>query len=222
MKRKLCVAAVLAAMSLLGACGGGGSEGGTMASTSVGSSSASASAAPGAAPTSAAPASATASAASGSASASAGSVAPASPVARVEPGIVASDTPIDDYTRLADAAETKRKEVEDQAVNGPCQSDNQCALLSFNEYAGPCAFPTSVPYLLGSATAEAVVRGTEEFNVLSSQAAAARPSYGMVMCAMMVRLVAPRCDTQEKKCVVGDGLVFAPEPVVLPAATPVN
>ncbi|WP_157271370.1 hypothetical protein [Azohydromonas aeria] len=139
---------------------------------------------------------------------------------RVMPGIVASDTPASsEFLARADAAEAKRKEVEDQVVDGPCESDNQCGVLSFNEYSHPCADPTSVPYLLSSASAAAVEAGTKEFNDLSWQAAVAQPWAGTVMCTMSIKLMAPRCEAQKKKCVAVDmpSLPFdpasAPQPV---------
>ncbi|WP_157271369.1 hypothetical protein [Azohydromonas aeria] len=173
MKRRFCIAAVVAALSLLGACGGGGSDGG-------------------------------ASAGAGSLPAS-GSVAPTVPLA--------PDTTAGEYAMRVDAAEAQRKQVEDQVVDGPCESDNQCGLLTFRNHAASCFPTTSVPYLLAAPNADAVARGAEEFNQLSAQAAAVRPAADdPVMCSLMIQQVVPRCDVQSRKCVQGDGSIIRPPP----------
>lgn len=98
-----------------------------------------------------------------------------------------------EYERRLDAAEAQRKEAEDLAVDGPCQTDAQCGALLFHEY-GKCPTSSFYPYVLTSATAQAAVVAAAEYNELAAYAQQiAPPSDNPIMCAAVMPPSTPRC-----------------------------
>ncbi|NML16073.1 hypothetical protein [Azohydromonas caseinilytica] len=161
-------------LSLLAACGGGGSDSPVVAGASTGGTPAS-------------------SASSPAVSASAPSATASSPVAGAPvPSL---------YDRLVDAAEAKRKEVEALAVDGPCETDNQCGTLILEPtYIGPMSKAQEIDYSLVSSTALAASVAADQYNDLARQAVAVQPpDNSMCACTTWGLPTALRCIS--RKCV---------------------
>lgn len=101
---------------------------------------------------------------------------------------------------LVDQAEAKRKEVEALAVDGPCETDDQCGTLTLEPtYLGPMALQQSLDYSLVSPTATGAFAAAAEYNQLALQAQAiAPPDNSMCACMstvwpMLLRCVARKC-----------------------------
>lgn len=105
------------------------------------------------------------------------------------------------YDLLVDQAEAKRKEVESLAVDGPCDTDDQCSTLVLEptNLWWP-AIPQSIDYSLVSPTANAAFTATAEYNQLALQAQAlAPPNNAICACSINVSMTVLRCVA--RKCV---------------------
>lgn len=132
-------------------------------------------------------------------------------VSPLAPAPAASDVVTDtrsDYEKLLDVAEAKRTEALALVTDGPCQTDDQCGALAFQEY-GPCPAQSYAPYLLEYSNAEAFKARTDEFNNLVHEALAIKPaSADPVMCIMSIMISTPRCVAHQ--CVDTHGVIDAP------------
>ena len=119
------------------------------------------------------------------------------------------------YDLLVDQAEAKRKEVEALAVDGPCETDDQCGTLTLEPtYVGPIAMPQWLDYSLVSPTASAAFAAAAEFNQLALQAQAIAPPNNVICaCSINGSLTVLRCVA--RKCVRTQSWG---DPIVLPAS----
>ncbi|NML16072.1 hypothetical protein [Azohydromonas caseinilytica] len=87
----------------------------------------------------------------------------------------AADQVVGEYESLLETAGAKRREAEKLAVNGPCKTADQCAVLNF-EGLGQCTGISHKEYSLVSATAGAARTAAADYNRLAQQARAMLPA----------------------------------------------